>query len=92
MHESSLNAQKENLIKEEQKAIDDNDYEKADNIENRIKDIKNKSNEILLKIEKETNSLNDIKKKEIQINNNLLLDINEVTSGYNILKGKLEEK
>ena len=34
----------------------------------------------------------EIKKKEIQINNNLLLDINEVSSGYNILKKKLEEK
>ena len=89
---SSLNIEKENLIKEEQKAIDDNDYEKADNIENKIKDIKNKSCQILLKIEEETNLLMVIKKKEIQINNNLLLDIDEVSSGYNTLKEKLEEK
>ena len=89
---ASLNNQKENLIKEEQKAIDDNDYEKADNIENRIKDIKNKCNEISLKIEEETNLLMDIQKKEIQINNNLLIDISDVSSGYNTLKSKLDEK
>ena len=34
---SLLNLQKDNLMKEEQKAIDYTDYEKADNIENRIK-------------------------------------------------------
>ena len=83
---SALNAQKENLVKEEQKAIDDNDYEKADNIENKIKDIKNKSNQILSKIEQETNSLMEIKKKEIQINNNLLSYIDEVSTGYTTLK------
>ena len=89
---SLLNVQKENLMKEEQKAIDDNDYEKADNIENKIKEIKNKASETLLKIEEETHSLMSIKKKEIEINNSLLLDINEVTTGYNILKNKMEEK
>ena len=89
---ASLNNQKENLIKEEQKAIDDNDYERADNIENRIKNIKNKSNEISLKIEEETNLLMNIQKKEIQINNNLLIDLDNVSSGYNTLKIKLEEK
>ncbi len=89
---SLLNIQKENLIKEEQKAIDDNDYDKADNIENRIKDIKNKANEILLKIEEETHSLMSIKKKEIELNNNLLSDVNDVTTGYDKLKNKLEEK
>jgi len=89
---SLLNIQKENLMKEEQKAIDDNDYEKADNIENKIKEIKNKASEILSKIEEDTHSLLNIKKKEIEINNSLLLDINEVTTGYNILKNKMEEK
>ena len=89
---SLLNVQKENLIKDEQKAIDDNDYEKADNIENRIKDIKNKAYEILSKIEEETHSLMNIKKKEIEINNNLLSDVNDVTTGYNTLKSKLEDK
>jgi hypothetical protein len=89
---SSLNIQKENLMKEQQKAIDDNDYEKADNIENKIKEIKNKASEILSKIEEDTHSLMNIKKKEIDLNNSLLLDINEVTTGYNILKNKMEEK
>ena len=89
---SLLNLQKENLIKEEQKAIDDNDYEKADHIENKIKQLKNNANEILSKIEEETHSLMDIKNKEIEINNNLLSDIDDVTIGYNSLKTKLEEK
>ena len=80
------------MIKEEQKAIDDNDYEKADNIENKIKELKNNANEILSKIEEETHSLMNIKKKEIEINNNLLSDVNDVTTGYNTLKNKLEEK
>ena len=89
---SLLNIQKDNLMKEEQKAIDDNDYEKAESIENTIKDLKNKANILLGKIEEDTHNIMNIKHKELEINDNLLSGINELSNGYNFLKKNLEKK
>jgi hypothetical protein len=85
------NTEKENLIIEEQKAIEENDFEKADHIETSITKLSEKIEEINNNIEEYIKNVMKSRSNEISLMKNSLNDFDNISKDYLKLKENVEE-
>ena len=88
----NVNAEKEKLYKEEQIAIEENDFEKADHIESSIKEFNNKIININSTIDQCIKELMTGREKELNLMRSAIKDVEAISESYGKLKNIIEEK
>lgn len=87
-----LNIEKEKLYKEEQIAIEENDFEKADHIESSIKEFNNKIININVIVSQCNKELMENREKELNLMRGGIKEIEEISENYGKLKSNIEDK
>ena len=88
----NLNLEKEKLYKEEQIAIEENDFEKADHIESSIKEFNNKIININAIVSQCNKELMENREKELNLMRGAIKEIEEISENYGKLKSNIEDK
>ena len=88
----NVNFEKEKLYKEEQIAIEENDFEKADHIESSIKEFNNKIISINSTIDQCIKELMTGREKELNLMRSAIKDVEAISESYGKLKNIIEEK
>ena len=88
----NVNAEKEKLYKEEQIAIEENDFEKADHIESSIKEFNNKIININSTIDQCIKELMTGREKELNLMRSAIKDVEAISESYGKLKNIIEDK